>query len=246
METRSHETRIEIDAPVAAVWEAITEAAEIQKWFAPHMEVTPGVGGKMTASWGPGMEGTQLIEVWEPNRHLRLVEERAHTHGCTGEEKAHTAPAKLIVDYSLETENGRTVLRLVHAGFGMGAEWDGEYDRTRQGWPGFFRVLKYTLERQPGKALANVNLFHAVPGGDANALHARLCGQVDLAGETWTQAPGYYQGALASLGGALATIAAAQKPELAYFYVNLTLYGALAAEAGRIEQEWKAKLEALR
>lgn len=245
MDTRSHETRIAIDAPLEDVWRAITEGAEIQKWFAPHVEVTPGVGGKFSASWGPGMEGSQIIEVWEPNRHLRLYEERDYTYGCTGDESAKTAPVRLVVDYYLSSENGQTILRLVHSGFGVSNDWDGEYDGTRQGWPGFFRVLKYTLEHQPGKSVRNLNFFHTVPHGDAATLHAKLRSRVDLTGATWLESPDFYQGVLDSLGGALVTIAASQKPELAHFYLNLTLYGLDDARIAAIEQHWKSTLESL-
>ena len=245
METRSHETQIEIDAPLEEVWRAITDAPEIQKWFAPEVTVTPGVGGKFSASWGPGMEGTQFIEIWEPNRHLRLFEERAHTFGCTGDESTRTAPVRLVVDYYLNSENGKTLLRLVHSGFGASSDWDGEYDGTRQGWPGFFRVLKYTLERQPGKDVRNLNLFHTVPAGDANALQAQLLSGFDLRGETWLEAPGFYQGVVDSLDGALVTIAASQKPDLAHFYVNLTLYGCDPTRVAQVEQQWKQALENL-
>lgn len=246
MDTRSHETQIEIDAPIEEVWRAITEAREIEKWFAPKAEVTPGVGGKMFGSWGPGMEGTQLIEVWEPNRHLRLIEERDRTFGCAGTDSAKTSErVRLVVDYYLESNQGKTTLRLVHSGFGASSDWDGEYDGTRQGWPGFFRVLKYTLEHQAGKPVRSLNFFHTVTGGDAPTLHVRLRDALDLRGATWLEAPGFYQGVMDSLGGALVTLAASQKENLAHFYVNLTLYATTDEQAARIERQWKEALEAL-
>jgi uncharacterized protein YndB with AHSA1/START domain len=47
--SRSHETRIVIDAPIEEVWKAIAEAAGLARWFAPEMTVEPGAGGSMLA-----------------------------------------------------------------------------------------------------------------------------------------------------------------------------------------------------
>lgn len=232
METRSHETSIEIEAPLEEVWKAITEAEEIQKWFAPKVTVKPGVGGSMTGSWGPGMEGTQQIEVWEPNRHLRLIDEREQS-------------VRLVVDYFLESAQGKTVLRLVHSGFGASAEWDGEYSGTQSGWAGFFRVLKYTIEKQRGKAVRNLNLFHTVPRGDAPGLLGKLKGKFDLKGTAWVDTPGLYQGVVDSLDGALVTIMASGKAEASQFYVNMTLYDFGDERAAKLEGDWKKELEAL-
>jgi len=33
-------------------------------------------GGSVFVKWGPGMEGSQRIEIWEPNQHLRVAQDR--------------------------------------------------------------------------------------------------------------------------------------------------------------------------
>ena len=80
---RQHETAIEIDAPIEEVWKAITDAAAMARWFAPKMTVEPGVGGFVIADWGQGIEWKTTIEIWEPNRRLRLVETRDHFIGAS-------------------------------------------------------------------------------------------------------------------------------------------------------------------
>lgn len=50
-------------------------------------------------------------------------------------------------DYVLEAEGGKTVLRLVHSGFGSSADWDSEYEGTREGWSACFVGLKEGLEQ---------------------------------------------------------------------------------------------------
>ena len=50
-ETRAVEREIEIDAPLAAVWKALTDADELTRWFPLNAGVTPGVGGSVWMSW---------------------------------------------------------------------------------------------------------------------------------------------------------------------------------------------------
>ncbi len=134
--TRSIEQTIEIDAPVEVVWKAISEGEELAKWFPLDARVTPGVGGEIWMSW-PGMEFATPITVWEPNRHLQ-----------TGQ---HRGPQFMSVDYFLEARGGKTILRLVHSGFGADADWDGEYDDTVRGWSVFLRNLRHYLTRHRGR-----------------------------------------------------------------------------------------------
>jgi uncharacterized protein YndB with AHSA1/START domain len=149
--TRSHETTIEIAAPPETVWKGITEASEIVRWFAPEARVEPGEGGQYFVSWGPGMGGTSRITIWEPERHLQVVEDRkfagGRKEGCVEPTDAIGAPAQIAVDYYLEAKGGSTVLRLVHSGFGMTADWDNEFESTHYGWMMFLRNLRHALTR---------------------------------------------------------------------------------------------------
>src|SRR5262245_26016559 len=97
-EVLAHETRVEIDAQVDEVWKALTEAKEIARWFAPNMTVQPGAGGSVTADWGSGLLWKNAIEVWEPNRHLRLVETRDQFISVP-EAKSKMEPCRLLQDY---------------------------------------------------------------------------------------------------------------------------------------------------
>ncbi|MBY0507286.1 MAG: SRPBCC domain-containing protein [Bryobacteraceae bacterium] len=235
--SRAHETTITIDAPIEDVWRALTEAREIERWFAPEASVNPGPGGSITVSWGPGMSGTQTIEVWEPNRQLRLIDDR--TQG--------PSPARLVVDYFLEAVDGKTVLRLVHAGFGPGPDWDGEYEGTRIGWPGFFRTLRHGLERHPGKPARNVNFFHAAPVGDSDTLWDQLFSSIPWQGPELfrNETPRCYQGVVTALDDALLNVALTSKDTGNFIYLNLVLYGLPAEQVEAIESQWKAAMAAL-
>jgi uncharacterized protein YndB with AHSA1/START domain len=140
-EARVIETQIEIDAPVETVWKALTEPEELTNWFPLEARLTPGVGGSLFYSWGGDLQGDNRIEVWEPNRHLRT----------TWFEPASETPDRLMVDYMLESHGGKTVLRLVHSGFGADAKWDEEYDGINRGWTVELLNLRHYLECKLGK-----------------------------------------------------------------------------------------------
>lgn len=139
-ETRKIEKSVRIRADAEAVWKALTDGEQIARWFAPEARVTPGVGGSIFVSWGPGMAIEEKIVLWEPPRHLR------HAFGVHA-----PSGTPLYVDYVIEGDGGETTLRLVQNGFAVGADWDDEYEATDRGWSIFLRNLKLALERHAGR-----------------------------------------------------------------------------------------------
>ena len=142
-ETRSIEKSVTINAPADAVWRALSDARELERWFPLRADVTPGVGGRIWVSWGQGSEGASTIAVWEPNRRLGTVDTFPGADG---------APVRVAVDYYIESQQGgTTVVRLVHSGFSADAAWDEMYDAMDNGWAYFLFNLRHYLERHPGK-----------------------------------------------------------------------------------------------
>jgi uncharacterized protein YndB with AHSA1/START domain len=140
---RTIEMSLEIDVPSQDVWKALTEARELVRWFPLRAEVEPRVGGRYWMSWEGAYEGESRIEIFEPERHLRTT--------WPAMTKDEGRPAELAVDYHLEGKGGRTVLRLVHSGFGRGANWDEEYEGIHTGWAFELRSLRHYLERHRGQ-----------------------------------------------------------------------------------------------
>ena len=62
-ETRTIEIEFPIDAPVDAVWKALTDPEELVKWFPLEAKVEPGAGGAVELSWGPGLQGKNRINL---------------------------------------------------------------------------------------------------------------------------------------------------------------------------------------
>ncbi len=165
-QTRAFRTSLDIDATPDEVWAALTEAEELMRWFPTEARVTPGKGGTMLWSWGHGEDWETRIDAWEPGRLLRLVQEDARPYDTQGKQlpPGEVEPARIALEFTLETHQGKTRLRLVHSGFGHGAAWDAEIDGISEGWQAELRSLRHYLRRhrgrnrQAGRALVTTSL----------------------------------------------------------------------------------------
>lgn len=129
------EREIELSASVEEVWKALTDGKELVRWFPLEARVTPGVGGKIFLSWGPGFEGETEIVAWEPGKKLATKGQFAS------------------VEWTLESKKGKTILRLVQSGFMGQSDWENEwFESTSFGWGFMLLSLQVALERHPGIA----------------------------------------------------------------------------------------------
>ena len=162
--TRSHSHEIEIDVPIERVWKAISDAEEITRWFSEEAKVTPGEGGHFWVSWGQGQSGASRIEIWEPERRLRLANLPAENE--FGPEAARpTLKIPIVEEYTLTSRGNRTVLRLVHSNIPDSPDWDGFYDGTNRGWDMFFLGLRHYLTKHWGKPRKTIMAMQPVPFG---------------------------------------------------------------------------------
>ena len=179
--TRSQQQEIEIDAPIEAVWKALTDAEELTRWFVEEARVTPGEGGRIWGSWGGNQEGEKQIDGWEPNKRLLLRQLPSPVTAECGGADAAQLQAPIIEEYTLETRGGRTVLRLVHSGIPDSPEWKDYYDGTDLGWKLFFFGLRYYLENHRGKPRKNIIIMHPLVGLTRKEAWQRLIGSDGLA-----------------------------------------------------------------
>ena len=139
---RTLEMSVDVDAPIEAAWKAITEGPGIANWFAPVAEVSaPGAGATVKAGWSEEMMMTSTVDVWEPLRHVRWLDESGWMGPGTS----------MAVDYYLSTENGKTRVRLVQSAFGASEGWDDLFDGMKTGWTYFLQNLRIYLEKHPGR-----------------------------------------------------------------------------------------------
>ena len=135
--TRSIDLTVETTAGLDAVWGALTDPKQLERWFPLKASGTTGPGAKITLSWGPEMEWTTQVKVWEPPTHVQFADPADPSR----------PDAALRLDFHLETRAGRTVVRLVHSGFDASADWDEQFTSTTNGWRYFLMNLRHYLER---------------------------------------------------------------------------------------------------
>ncbi|MDX1661432.1 MAG: SRPBCC domain-containing protein [Gemmatimonadota bacterium] len=138
--TRSVSHEVEIEAPIEAVWDALTRAEELERWFPLEARVVPGEGGSIWMSWKNEYEGESAILAWEPPRLLRT----------TWGEPEGDQPGQ-VTTYTLESSGGSTTVRVVTSGFPTDSSWDEWVEGTRMGWRWELGSLKRYLEDHRGE-----------------------------------------------------------------------------------------------
>ena len=132
------ELSVEIDAPADKVWQALTEPGRLQSWFPLRSAGDARLGGKVLLSWGEDCEWETNVTAWKPGKHLQWMDILA--------EDAEAGAILPVVDWYLETSHGKTVVRLVQAGFDPDSDWQEYYDAVRRGWTYFLDLLVSYVE----------------------------------------------------------------------------------------------------
>lgn len=116
METNTITRQILINADPQRVWDSLSDATEFGKWFRVKLDGPFVVGetttGKMTY---PGHEGIPWITVTEMMAPPRRFVFR--WPDCAPDEKISAKTAWLTVEFSLEPQNGGTLVTVMETGF---------------------------------------------------------------------------------------------------------------------------------
>ena len=137
-EERKLELSIAIDADRDAVWQAISNGDGLKNWFPLDARVKPGEAGSIWLSWGPGCEGEAPITIWEDGERI-------------GWEEDHGGGTRILCEFRVDTEKGRSTVRLVQSGFTADAKWDDYFETMGSGWRYFLWNLRHYLEQHPGQ-----------------------------------------------------------------------------------------------
>jgi len=132
--SRSVGVEVELRTSAEDVWKALTEAREIERWFALEARVDPGEGGSVFLSWKNEYQGESEILKWEPPFHLRV-------RWVEGAE---------VTDYHIQGRGDRTLLRVVSS-FSDDPAWDDWVEGTRRGWRFMLASLRQYLEENRGR-----------------------------------------------------------------------------------------------
>lgn len=258
--TRSIETSIEIDAPIEAVWKALTEASELVRWF--PLEAGEEPDGTLWMSFGEGTRFAGKADVSEPPHRVRFV----YRQPPPGRDPSTLSPEDLVeiaTEYTLETERGKTVLRLVHSGFGEDDSWNDLFDATRLGWAFELRGLKHYLEKHRGED-RRVAWARRPYEGDRAAAWKRLgegwldglIAEGDYAVEAptgdrlegrvlWLEPPTSFVATVTGLDDALLRVKLEDLYGMKEANVWLSSYGVPPGEVEAFETRWQAWLDGL-
>jgi len=137
---RGYAHRVDIEADVAAVWQALTDTTQLARWCSPQAEIRPRSGGLFRASVDRVTEFEAHIDVWEPGRRLRLL--YLPSPGVPRIDSVMTD------DFILDPVPGGTIVRLLGHGIPADPEWEMQYLRLRTGWSQALARLKVLVEHQ--------------------------------------------------------------------------------------------------
>lgn len=138
---------IEVDGPPDAVWRALIEPSQLNRWIASNATVEPRVGGAWDLGWGS--EGSLRILSLDPLRELSLGWEVDGT--------------QTVVTWTLEGSGGATRVTIVHSGFGP----DERVGGLGVGWLHYLLWVKSLVEFGPDwmpaikEVSKNLALFYA-------------------------------------------------------------------------------------
>ena len=141
-----------IDAPIERVWEVLTEAQHLGRWFGDagaQVELRPN--GRMLLHWTEHGTAYGRVERVDPPRFFSY-------RWVSGLFPGATEPAdgnSTLVEFTLEREGEATRLRVVESGFAL-LEAPEEEQRTRfelneEGWEIKFAQLEEYVQRAPAQ-----------------------------------------------------------------------------------------------
>jgi len=171
--SRVLEFTVDLPTDADAVWRLLTDPAGIAQWFAPQVEGSGEPGGTLTLSWGPEMRWNTKVAAAERGKLVRWQDE------FDAYQQLPSTAAPVVIEWQLSPGPGGTRLRLVHSGFGDGADWDDMYDGTKAGWTFFMWHLLETVRHHLGQQ--RIVVFERRPSTlTREALGARLFGPEGL------------------------------------------------------------------
>jgi uncharacterized protein YndB with AHSA1/START domain len=123
-----------IETTTELAFEAVTKASELREWCSAEAKTEVHPGGRYELRWDSGYRTDgRFVELDAPRR-------AAVTWKGTAE------PGETSVEFQVEPASGGVEVKLVHRGFGTGAEWDRAVAASENGWEGGLENLKSTLE----------------------------------------------------------------------------------------------------
>lgn len=181
---RYAQVEIEVPGTPEEVWKAISTGPGISSWLVPtEFEVRDGKPVAVKTNFGPGMEMTAPVTVWNPP--LKWA--------CQIQGPIPDSPP-LASEWSVEARQGGTcIVRLVQSLFATTDDWDNQLEAGTVAWVGFLRTLQIYLTHFRGQSSAPMKWVVPVAGTDAEAWEAAIeaLGLKGVnVGQRWSSPPG--------------------------------------------------------
>jgi uncharacterized protein YndB with AHSA1/START domain len=148
------ELRARLEAPVGEVWHAWTDSDAVTKWFSPHANIEPRLGGAYELFFDPANHEHQCtkgcrITRFEPYARLSF--------SWRGPEELHhvmdPCEPQTHVHVSLKERGAETEVAIVHDGWGTGEDWKAARDWHQRAWEHVVRSIeRYFNEEKEGRA----------------------------------------------------------------------------------------------
>lgn len=141
------ERTIELTAPIERVWAAITDPAEVAKWFGDIAEIDLRPGGDAVFGWtAHDNRARAIVEAVDAPRHF------AYRWAVDSDTPVAAGPSTLVEFHLEELSEGGTLLRLVESGFasipgGRGLE---SFESNATGWKAELDDLGTYLSKATG------------------------------------------------------------------------------------------------
>lgn len=137
---RGYAHRVDVLAAPGEVWRALTDPISLSRWCSPQAVIQARQGGLFRASVDRVTEFEAHIDVFEPERRLRLLYLPASTLPPTD--------SVMVDDFILDRVPGGTIVRLLGSGVPAAPGWDTQYWRLRTSWQQAMTRLKVYVEKQ--------------------------------------------------------------------------------------------------
>ena len=119
--TKTIEKHCMIHATPERTFQALTEKAELERWFVRSAEGNLCPGGAMRFEWATDMvEQGQILEI-EPSHRFSYTWEAF-------------SPSPVTINFELSAEQGGTRLHFIQSGIGEGENWGNYYAGMSHGW----------------------------------------------------------------------------------------------------------------
>lgn len=151
MTTDRIEKRIELKAPIARVWRALTDHKEFGQWFRVNLE-SPFVAGKTTRGkiTYPGYEHLVMEVVVQKMEHERIFSYTWHP-GATDPKVDYSKEPPTVVEFKLQKSATGTLLVVTESGFDKvpAARRDEAYRMNSGGWAEQIKNIEAHVTKAP-------------------------------------------------------------------------------------------------